>query len=454
MIALTLVFAAALLLGAGVLRLSGLRAEPLVLELGLGWILGSGLVGLLVFASGLMDVELTGASLATLLLACGLVGGGLWGMSRTRRPPSLGARPASPLDWVSVGAILLFIGLVLLTIATVPLTSFDARMIWSAHARLIADGAVYPPPELFDPAFVIGHPQYPPLVPLIEALALSLEAAPESLVFRAVPFAFYPATLLVLGGEVLPRERRWGWPLLAAWALMPTLVIYEEGAADAGVVDLPMGAFILAAAVILSRAFERDRLGLFGLAGVLAACAAYTKNEGLVLGVLLGVALIARAGRPRKSAAIYFATWAVFLLPWLVVRSQLAGAFEEGYLERLLAGQIALAKAPAVLWEMASRLFLAPARSGLFWWLVVGWIATAGSKRLPLVRRFGWIIGAYLVIVFGVYLISPWPGTEQVELSFLRVLLQVSPLALWAVAGALTFRGPAGEESMRAETQS
>jgi hypothetical protein len=46
------------------------------------------------------------------------------------------------------------------------------------------------------------------------------------------------------------------------------------------------------------------------------------------------------------------------------------------------------------------------------------------------------VVPAYLDIVFVLYLVSPWQGVLQVQLSFERVLLHLVPLAVVALTTA------------------
>jgi hypothetical protein len=105
-------------------------------------------------------------------------------------------------------------------------------------------------------------------------------------------------------------------------------------------------------------------------------------------------------------------------------------------------------RAGAVATEMLKQAFLLPHRSGLFWWLVLAWFAASKRKAEALgPHRLG-IVPVYLLVVFVLYVVTPWEGVVQVQLSFSRVLLQVAPLALWAVAGEGVTTAPADKSAV------
>jgi len=335
-------------------------------------------------------------------------------------------RPWSPLERTGVavlGAVLL---LMAWSIFRVPVVSVDGRTLWGLHARVLHDAGRYPAAELSDPGFPIPHRQYPPLLPLLDAIAL--HALPTDPALRLVPWLFYLAIAAFLFFELPRRDPERGRLLALAYALLPTLVLSEEGGADAGVADTVLAAWVAGAAFLLDAGRP---LG----AGLCAAVAALTKNEGLVLGTLLMASAYFRCGhgqRQVRPVMLAGAAFAVPLLPWLWLRAALPAGFDERYvslltLERLASG---LERAPEVVVEMIRVAFLHPQRSGLFWWMVVMLWTTSSRRTASLLEGRLLILPAYMAILVALYVVSPWSGVTQVQLSFERLLLQVAPLAL------------------------
>ena len=453
MIGAVALVAAVLALGTRLARRVLRPDAPRLLVGGMGAVLGAATAGIAAVLVALAGVPVARPLAWALALAAGA---GAWALGPTARPTTAWGRPRprSPADGWALGVLALFGLLLVTTVITTPLVSVDARTLWVPHARLIADTGRYPAPELRDPAFVIAHASYPPLLPIMEALVGVAAGSVDERVLRAVPTAFYFAVGALLLVELPRREPRWGVLLAAAWGLLPALVVFEEGGADAGLADVALSALVLASALLFERAEAGQApFGAAVLAGVLAAAAALTKNEGLVLGGLLclSAAVGDRAGRIGRLRRAGLATLAFVLLigPWLAVRSSLRPILDEGYFghlrwDRLLA---AAPRAGNVAAEMLAQIFVLPHRSGLFWWLVVGWFLASPRKADALRAGRLAVVPVYVLVVYVLYVVTPWEGVIQVQLSFSRVLLQVAPLALWAVARDAA--APSGPETAR-----
>lgn len=397
---------------------------------------GVGVAALLV-AAALVGVPLRASAGVAFALGAPL---GLHWLWRLRARPREDAPRWTPIERAGLVVWLILVAAMLRNVAAVPMASVDGRTLWWLHARLIHDASTYPSPEHRDPGFPLPHPQYPPLLPVLEATAAAFGAPAESLM-RTVPFLFYLALGGLLIGELPRRDPRAGRGLALAVLLLPTLVFSEEGGADAGVADTTVATYVVAAALALEA-------GAAPLAGLLAAGGALTKNEGLVLGLLLCVSAWLRRGEARRSlrpALTLAAVFAAIVIPWLLVRATLPAGFDERYLARLTPEALVagVPRAPMVLWEMLRIALLHPQRSGLFWWAMAAlWLLgrsvgpeRGGGRRL--------VLPAYLAIVLVLYIVSPWEGVTQVQLSFERVLIQLAPL----FALALAARGPAPERS-------
>lgn len=424
MIGLLALFAAAAGLGAALLRRSSLQDRPLVSRFVLSWGLG-----IAVFSGTLVAGAMAGLPIGRMavigLIVLGLaLGAALGGRAGASSWPLV----RLPLERIGLAAALVVASLIAVAAVTLPSVSVDGRTLWSYHARLIYDTGAYPAPELRDPRFAIPHPQYPPLLPMAEAAAAWANGAPEERVLRAVATAFYVALALLLVVELPRRDPRFGLLLALAWILMPTLVLFEEGGADSGVADTPLAFFILASLVAADA-------GAPVVAGGFLAAAGFTKNEGMVLGILLLAARSWRGPRAWRSVAVMTMVFAAAVVPWLVVRAGIPAGYDERYASRLFSAVLAdrLPRAGPIALEMLRVAFFYPQRAGLFWWMVVALWAGSGRRLEILAGGRLWIVPAYAAIVFGLYLVSPWDGLVQVQFSFSRILLHLAPLALWAI---------------------
>jgi hypothetical protein len=162
-------------------------------------------------------------------------------------------------------------------------------------------------------------PDYPPLLPALEATAFRFVGGTDALALPlahwVVAVAFFGALAGLLAGRVRPAIL---WPALALLAFMPMV----GRLIGSSLADEPLALLVALAGVCgVASLEEREwRLGL--LAGVFLVAATLTKNEGLMLAVVLAVAL-ALAARSRRAwltgAALAAAALAAFLVwkAWL-----------------------------------------------------------------------------------------------------------------------------------------
>ena len=195
------------------------------------------------------------------------------------------------------------------------LFSFDGWAFWVTRGK-----AVYFFDRLDAQVFTsVPHPSYPPVVPILDAaafhamgsadavtlhvqywlLAVGFVAAAAGLLARHVPaWILWPSLVLAL---VLPRT---GMSLLAAQA------------------DLPLDYLVVVAAVLLSLWIVDRTPWHLHAAGLLLACGALVKQEGLVLASCVLVAAFAATLPHRRRAwpalTVVGAATVAVSLPWLL----------------------------------------------------------------------------------------------------------------------------------------
>lgn len=433
---LLLLVAACLGVGGQFLRRSAWPV-PRTARVAAAFLLGGLGVAVLLLAASQVGVPMRHASVLLLGLGAPL---GLHWLWRLRERPREAVPGWTLIERIGLLVWLLMVAAMVRNVATVPMASVDGRTLWWLHARVIHAASSYPSPEHRDLGFPLPHPQYPPLLPTLEATAAAF-GPPSEPVMRAVPLLFYLALGALLLAELPRRDSRTGRGLALAVLLMPTLLFSEEGGADAGVADTMLASYVAGSALALEA-------GAVPLAGLLAAGAVLSKNEGIVLGLLLAVSAWIQGGASRRRlrpALTMFAVCAAVVVPWLLVRATLPPGFDERYLTRLTPDALATGapRAPMVLAEMLRIALLHPQRSGLFWWGMAGLWALRQRARCGPISDRRLVPPAYLAVVFLIYVASPWKGVLQVLLSFERVLIHLAPLAVLV----LTAPGPADERS-------
>ncbi|MBI3795855.1 MAG: glycosyltransferase family 39 protein [Deltaproteobacteria bacterium] len=254
------------------------------LALGLGWGLSSLLYFLCLslwgtFHYGLMLVE-------TFLLAA------LFFLGRKKKPlvafalnDGIRVRNRRDLATGLMGVLVLFgllsIGFLFIKQSILnPHGEWDAWAIWNLHARFLFRGNEHWT-ALFTPGIGWTHQSYPLLLPGAIARCWSYLGKETLWIPGLVGGCFTFATVgLLLGGVHQLRGPLSGY--LAAVVLMGTPLFYALGADQ--MADVPVGYFFLATLLLLVLhdygAEPQD--GYLVVAGLMAGCAAWTKDEGLV----------------------------------------------------------------------------------------------------------------------------------------------------------------------------
>lgn len=229
-------------------------------------------------------------------------------------------RGPNPWDKYLRAAVLLVVILLAadysMTTSADPNGGWDAFAIWNARARFLAGGAptwrAAVSPDLANRLIGASHPGYPLLTSALIAQSWNLLGSMTPTVPAAVDLWFVFAVLGTLaGGVAWVMNETCG--LASALVLLATEVYVSQAASQYA--DLPLSAFIIATAVLLYQAAQKQEwIGLAALAGMTAALAAWTKNEGVVFLLIAGVVALLQL---RGKARIAFCAGAA--IPALVV---------------------------------------------------------------------------------------------------------------------------------------
>jgi hypothetical protein len=407
--------------------LAGMRwvDGDVLVRMGLG-----GLLGAVAAGAGAIVAGLVGAPGAPVLgAAVGLLGAWLLGPRVRVRIAAVGPPHEAErrILWVVVG-----VGVLLAVLAVArPVPGWDGWAIWSLKAKSLAVTGDFLGPVFTATEYAYSHPDYPPLLPALQASLYQLAGARDA----GWPLQVQLVWLWGCGGAGLVGllRHRGTVPLLlgASWLLAPHVVRQ----AISGYADVPMAMLLITGAALLAD----GRVVRWAPAALLLAGAGLMKNEGLVLALAVagGAALL---HPDRRSAALAaagvtigaFAPWAAFVvvqgLPNDVVVG-LAGA-APGPLE-------ALGRIPPALGAVVGELLWVP-RWGVL--SVVCPLVLAWSRP----RERGLVAAALagLVLFIGVYAVTPRDFDWHVAGSVDRVV--TAPLGLLALAAATSARS-AGE---------
>jgi hypothetical protein len=444
-----LVSAVYLFPGVGILAALGVvgrRPAGVVAALGLAYLVG--LSAVLIAGTWLLVLGLS-VTAETIALLSAILGGAPFAVAVLRRrrgfhddtptaSPGFAARLGAERweRFLVIGtAVALMLVLLIGFIASHRLLMFewDAWSIWARKARMLLEFGSLPTSFFTDSSYEFMHPDYPLLVPLMEATWFRFAGFADTRGLHMQFWLLLVAFVWAAGWIVGRRARPIVWlPLLALIAVAPgvwTQLLTEYA-------DIPMALFLGLGLLLLGSWLESHARWELALAALLLAAAASTKNEGLVAagaGVVaaLVVELSSSAGswrnRARAAAPVLAAGAGVVaaILPWRIwlAANDISGdmpigkGLDPGFLasraERVWPTVEALVPA---MTDQGAWLYLLPLGIGV----VVAGLLTSGYRRLSgFYGLAGLLIFASLVWA---YWISPSDLEWQLGTSATRVI--------------------------------
>jgi len=402
----------------------------MALAIGFGWLAGSvelyiaRLAGVSTLTFVLIDLFVW-----TTVVSTGYLSGRH--QSRVRHRSALGAG-----TWVAGAMVLAVVGvLTIVAIRHQPDGSWDAWAIWNLRATFLAE----PAPDWrngFSEALAWSHPDYPLLIPASIARVWTLTGARLSLVPVAVAGSFTAATALLLVGALAHSASSMKVVAALGLLMVPTFVL--NGLSQCA--DVPVAFFALATATLLDCGTSDDERP-WTLAGVAAAAAAWTKNEGMVLAILLILAFLYDRWRRRGLGHAWGVARAVILgaapIVWIVASFKLLLAPPNDLVSGLwLPGVIATRLRDTVRMAFVGSYML---ERGFFWggWPVMGpmpiLLGIGTLNRADTVARgaAGRALALHVLVLAAVYTFTPHSVAWHLATSWERLLAQLWPTAVW-----------------------
>lgn len=404
-----LVAGGGVLYGLGLVRSAGAAFRLAGVAYVTGWALvGIGATVLLVLGFALTEGQV-------LALALALAGGGA--LLRLRVPAATEPRPswsrAQRLGVLAAAPLVAYLALMVRDARVAVISAWDAWAFWLPKAQSLVyfDGL-----DTRAGGFTsFEHPHYPPLAPAQEAIAFRFMDAVDPLALPLqhwiVACAFFAALAGLLAGRVPPIVL---WPSLTMLAFAPALT----GLVGSSLADEPLALLFALAGVTGALWLLDGDARLAALTAIFLAAAALTKNEGVLLALVLVAALAAASyGRLRERARVLAGLAAApvaAVVPWKLwlelhdVRVSppysLGDLARPGYLvERLDRLRVVLEELPGYVFSSDQWLYVVPLA------LVAAALAARGVPRLTALTVA--TAGAIFVALVAVY----WIGTPDVH---------------------------------------
>jgi hypothetical protein len=301
-----------------------------------------------------------------------------------------------------------------LAAAVMPIRDYDGRVTWLPKARAIALESSTTGPFFHGERGLNLHNRYPLLLPLDAATVMRLSNDTRNEAARWL-YVLIAVALFVVLWAMLPS--RW----VAAALPWLGIVTSIEGGALAAYSDFAVAAFFGMAVLYL---LEDEPLA----AGLFAAFAVMTKNEGLALAAaVLGAAIVARRFRVRMVVPVAIAEAIV-----VVWRVRVPAAYDEQYEVLLSSLPSKLDRIPAALLAVAKHAVVLPEWGG-FWIAVAASLFFVRGRRaaIPLVAMT-LALAAYVAALA----VTSWRIEDLAPVAVNRLLLHLLVPAACLVAAA------------------
>ncbi|MEO5925225.1 MAG: hypothetical protein ABIR70_15500 [Bryobacteraceae bacterium] len=359
------------------------------------------------------------------------------------------SRAINAWGWLLGAVLAVAVGMQIVNFSRVsegmPHGQWDAWAIWNLRAAFLAEpGAAWRggfSPLLSDfPGNFATHPDYPMLLSEYVARCWALTGSRETAVpiFVAALFSFATVALLV---SALTYLRSWTIGAIGGLILLSNATFTLNTSTQYA--DVPLSFFFLATGVLLLLA-DADREGpgyAMILAGFMAGCAAWTKNEGLVFAAVVSLALcicVLLGKLPARRLLLFCSGLALPLAVVIYFKIVLAPGSLPVSLSHI--GESArYTQILTAFWTEACSMGAGLSHPAAY--LALAFLALGVSPRFlqsPLLRVSLGIWITMLAAYFVVYVVTPYDLAWHLGSSLGRVLTQLVPgatLLLLAICG-------------------
>jgi hypothetical protein len=446
------------------LRPFGRSPLHLLAALGLAYLVGVSVLGLIVIALLVAGVTPTLLTFTMVTLAVG-VAGGLIGLRTAGRHPTAAPPPMLRADRIAIIAVAVLFGLFSIAALTqytsAPMWNWDSWAIFGSKGlALLSFGAL-------DERFFAGtpytfiHQDYPLLIPVVEMLHYRAIGRADTQSVHVQFWFMLVAFPWALGYLASRTGRAIVWAPIALGAVAaPAIVTVMIG----GLADVPVAIWVACGVLAMGIWVESGRRADLAVATILLAGAASIKNEGILAAAiaLIVAAMVLVPERPRlrlRQLGIAATAFIIAILPWQVwaaghgvpkdvkLGDALSPAYMVGHADRI----------PPTITELLRQLTDENRWSYFLPLALVAGIVAIVVRHARRAAAFYLLtaVGAFSALVWA-YWTSPYPVDWYLTTSGFRVVgivAGVSMAALVHLSGRLASLGSLGAAAPDGEVQ-
>ena len=406
----------------------------------LAWLLGTGVVSLLLWICGMFCSAFILQAVVT--IACLVLGFLGWRAKQHANAMFALPRPATVTEWILSGILFIEIA-VLLFVSFKHTLGWDGLLNWELKARyaFLNSGSI-PSSYYFSAGRAFSHPEYPLGIPFTELWLYLWMGEPNQFWVKIIFPLFYAACAPLLALLVSRLSgKRWLGLLIAALVPFVPSISASPGGVVVGYVDVPLSAFYLAALGYLLCGFRTDDRQFIIVFAACSALLPWIKSEGIILWtVLVALGFVLSFAKHRVAQFLISITpGLLIILSWKVYLKAVHlwphSEFVTPSFSWLRDNFGRLRDIFGILFEELSE----PVHWSIFWLLAaVAIVYLFASRKLEKAILAGAIV--LPVILYSLtYLFSSWPSyTAHMTSSVPRLLLHVMPAGWLAIGLALS----------------
>lgn len=322
-----------------------------------------------------------------------------------------------------------------------PIESFDAIAIYAIRSKIFYLAKSFPA-NYFAMSNGMPHPEYPLNIPLIQTFIYLCLGSLNDLAVKII-FPLYFIGILVVLYFAIRRFAGSTYALIFTF-MLASIQQFNVYASNA-YLDLPLSYYCLISVIFLFEWFkQKERFDLLIVSAVMAAIAAWTKNEGLMYCVINTAVMVYFLAANRKNIStkdiiapfLYVAVIFTILLPWLVVKHSahlVSTDVAEIYLNPLCMAK-QLYKFGPILYEFQREAF-GPKKWNMVWIAVL--FAAAFNFKKIFRGELKYVSIMLMLTVCGYvyfYLISSVEITFFLTKTWSRFLIHFLPIAVYWLA--------------------
>jgi len=406
----------------------------------LSWLLGCGIVSLLLWTCGAFC---SGFLLQTVVTAaCLVLAVAGWRAKRHAGAKFYVPKPATVTEWVLTVTVALEIAILIL-VAFKHTLGWDGLLNWEIKARYaFLGGGTIPASYYSNPGRAFSHPEYPLGIPFTELWLYLWMSEPNQFWVKIIFPLFYAACapLLALLVARLSGNR---WVGLLSAALLPFIpsISASLGGIVVGYVDVPLSVFYLAALGYLLLWFRTSDARFLIVFAACSASLTWIKSEGIILWVVIAlVGLVLSFAKRRLLQFLMSVTpGLIVILIWRIylraVHAWPPSEFGHPSFSVLRKNIGRLPDITKILFTELSSM----AHWSIFWLIAaVAVVYLCASRRLDRIALVcAVVIPAVLYSL--IYVFSTWPSySAHMTSSVPRLLLHVMPAGWLAIGLALS----------------